>query len=59
MDSSSYSRRELQKLAKENGVRANAKSSFIINELEKLGVFSAKKPEPQMQTEPQPVRSTV
>lgn len=56
MQSSSYSRSELQKLAKENGVRANAKSSFIISELEKLGVFEAKKPEQQMQKEPQSVR---
>ena len=37
---SSYSRSELQQLAKANGVRANSKSTVIISELKKLGVFS-------------------
>ena len=54
---SSYSRSALQKLAKANGVRANAKSTVIIAELQKLGVFSnAKKSESPAQIEAQTVR---
>ena len=43
MDPSSYSRAALQKLAKENGVRANGTSVLIISELTKLGVFTNSK----------------
>ena len=40
---SDFGRRELQKLAKQHGVRANAKSSVIFAELQKLGLFNITK----------------
>lgn len=39
-DALNFGRRELQKLAKKHGIRANAKSTVILNELSKLGVLS-------------------
>ena len=41
MDPSLLSRKELQKLAKENGVRANGKTVFIISQLQIKGVLSS------------------
>ena len=43
MDPSELGRRELQNLAKQHGVRANAKSSVIFDELKKKGVFNITK----------------
>ena len=43
MDPSELGRRELQALAKQHGVRANAKSSVIFDELQKKGIFNITK----------------
>ena len=40
MNVSDFDRRELQKMAKQYGIRANAKSTYIFDELKKLGAFN-------------------